>query len=185
VSFSGYPGASDIPNSAGQVQNAESDSTIYGVEITGQAVFDNLTFDFGVSWNQSELGDFNNVVHPLTLETVDLSGAPFPFAPEFTANVGVSYNFEFGGGSTLVPRLDYGYVGDSQAELFDEPEFFLESRALLNLRIRWQSSGEVWYAEAWSTNLTDEHYVAAIQNTGSLYYAGPPRQSGVNFGRNF
>jgi hypothetical protein len=37
----------------------------------------------------------------------------------------------------------------------------------------------------WSTNLTDEHYVAAIQNTGSLYYAGPPRQSGVNFGRNF
>jgi iron complex outermembrane receptor protein len=175
----------DIPNSAGQVQNAESDSTIYGVEITGQAVFDNLTFDFGVSWNQSELGDFNNVVHPLTLETVDLSGAPFPFAPEFTANVGVSYNFEFGGGSTLVPRLDYGYVGDSQAELFDEPEFFLESRALLNLRIRWQSSGEVWYAEVWSTNLTDEHYVAAIQNTGSLYYAGPPRQSGVNFGRNF
>lgn len=175
----------DIPNSAGQVQNADSDSTIYGLEVTAQAVMDAVTLDFGISWNESELGDFNNVVHPITLETVNLTGAPFPYAPEFTANVGLSYRFAFAGGSTLVPRLDYGYVGDSQAELFDEPEFFLESRGLLNARIRWDSPDSVWYAEAWATNLTDEHYVAAIQNLGALYYAGAPRQSGVNFGRTF
>jgi len=175
----------DIPNSAGQVQNADSDSTIYGVEVTAQAIMDAVTFDFGVSWNESELGDFNNVVHPITLETVDLSGAPFPYAPEFTANIGLSYRFEFSGGSTLVPRLDYGYVGDSQAELFDEPQFFLESRGLLNTRIRWESPDSVWHVEAWASNLTDEEYVAAIQNLGVLYYAGAPRQSGINFGRTF
>jgi iron complex outermembrane receptor protein len=175
----------DIPNSAGQVQNADSDSTIYGIEFTGQAIMDNFSFDFGMALNDSELGDFNNVVHPLTLQTVDLTGAPFPYAPEFTANIGLSYNIEFAGGSTLVPRLDYGYVGDSQAELFDEPEFFLEARGLLNVRVRWDSADSNWYAEAWSTNVTDKEYVAAIQNVGALYYAGAPRQSGVRVGINF
>jgi iron complex outermembrane recepter protein len=175
----------DIPASAGQVQGADSDSTIYGIEFTGQATFDNVSIDFGVSLNESELGDFNNVVHPLTLATVDLTGAPFPYAPEFTANLGVSYVFQLANGSTLVPRIDYGYVDDSQAELFDEPEFFLESRGLLNLRIRWESADGPWYAEAWSTNLTDKEYVAAIQNLGALYYAGPPRQFGMRVGYHF
>jgi iron complex outermembrane receptor protein len=184
---SGYQAAFtdlDIPNSAGQVQNADSDSTIYGIEFTGQAQFGNLGLDFGISFNESELGDFNNVVHPLTLETVDLTGAPFPYAPDFTFNVGVSYTFNFDGGSTLVPRIDYGYITDSQAELFDEPEFHLQARGLVNLRVRWDSDGP-WYIEAWSTNVTDKEYVAAIQNLGALYYAGPPRQSGVRVGYNF
>jgi iron complex outermembrane receptor protein len=175
----------DLPASAGQVQNADSDSTIYGIEFTGQAVFDNLTLDFGISVNESELGDFNNVVNPLTLETVDLTGAPFPFAPQFTANLGLSYNFELSGGSMFTPRIDYGYVGESQAELFDEPEFDLAARSLLNARVRWQSAEDKWYAEVWATNLTNEEYVAAIQNSGSLYYAGTPRMSGVRVGLNF
>jgi iron complex outermembrane receptor protein len=175
----------DIPNSAGQVQGADSDSTIYGIEFTGQATFGNVAIDFGMSFNESELGDFNNVVHPLTLATVDLTGAPFPYAPRFTANLGWSYNFELANGSTLVPRIDYGYVQDSQAELFDEPEFFLESRGLLNVRIRWESADGPWYAEAWATNLADKEYVAAIQNLGALYYAGAPRQSGIRVGYDF
>jgi len=31
----------------------------------------------------------------------------------------------------------------------------------------------------------DEEYVGAIQNTGSLYYAGARRQSGIRVGYNF
>ncbi|MFM8534705.1 MAG: TonB-dependent receptor, partial [Acidimicrobiia bacterium] len=81
----------DLPQSAGQFQNAESDSKIYGVEFTGQARFGQFSWDFGVSWNKSKLGDFNNVVNPLTQKTVDLTGAPFPFAPDFTANIGLEY----------------------------------------------------------------------------------------------
>jgi iron complex outermembrane receptor protein len=186
--ISGYQAAFtdlDIPNSAGQVQNADSDSTIYGIEFTGQATFDNLMLEFGASWNESELGDFNNVVHPITLETVDLTGARFPFAPQYTFNIGVAYNFEFANGSTLVPRVDYGWIDDTFGELFQEPEFALESRGLVNLRIRWDNAAKTWYAEAWATNLLDKEYVAAIQNLGSLYYAGAPRQSGVRIGFNF
>jgi iron complex outermembrane receptor protein len=85
----------------------------------------------------------------------------------------------------FTPRIDYGYVGESQAELFDEPEFDLAARSLLNARVRWQSAEDKWYAEVWATNLTNEEYVAAIQNSGSLYYAGTPRMSGVRVGLNF
>jgi iron complex outermembrane receptor protein len=175
----------DIPDSAGQVQGATSDSTIYGIEFTGQASFDAWMLEFGASWNESELGDFNNVVHPLTLETVDLTGASFPFAPQYTFNIGVAYNFELDNGSKLTPRIDFAWIDDSYGELFQEPEFLLESRSLTNARIRWDSASLKWYAELWSTNLFDEKYVAAIQNTGSLYYAGARRQSGIRVGYNF
>ena len=181
----------DIPDSAGQVQGATSDSTIYGVEFTGQAIFDNLMLEFGASWNESELGDFNNVAHPFQPpppappRIVDLTGAPFPFAPQYTFNIGLAYNFQFANGSKLMPRIDFAWIDDSYGELFQEPEFLLESRGLTNVRIRWDSAELRWYAEAWATNLFDEEYVGAIQNTGSLYYAGARRQSGIRVGYNF
>lgn len=186
--ISGYQAAFtdlDIPDSAGQVQNADSDSTIYGIEFTGQATFDDLMLEFGASWNESELGDFNNVVHPLTLETVDLTGARFPFAPQYTYNIGVAYNFRLANGSTLMPRVDWAWIDDSYGELFKEPEFLLESRGLANVRVRWDSPNSTWYGEIWATNLFDKEYVGAIQNTGSLYYAGARRQSGIRVGYNF
>ncbi len=174
----------DLPGSAGQVQNAESTSTIYGLEFTGQARVEEFSMEFGISWNQSEFGDFNNVTHPLPPNpTVDISGGPFPYAPEFTFNLGLAYDFMLGNGSTLTPRVDYGYVAKAQAELFDDPEFLLEAHGLLNAQIRWQM--ENWYVVLWGTNLTDKGYVAAIQNTGSLYYAGAPLQYGIRVGYNF
>jgi iron complex outermembrane receptor protein len=173
----------DLPASAGQVQNADSDSKIYGVEFTGQANYGNFSWEFGISFNESELGDFNNVVHPLTLEIVDLTGGPFPLAPDFTANIGMEYRHTFSNGSFLIPRFDFGYVADTQADLFPAPEFTLESRSLLNAQIRWENNA--WYAIAWITNATNDGYISAIQNNGSLYYAGPPRQYGLRVGYNF
>jgi len=174
----------DLPNSAGQVQNAASTSTIYGLEFTGQAHVGAWSMDFGVSWNHSELGKFDHVAHPLPPNPiVDLSGEPFPYAPDFTANVGMQYVFTLGNGSTLAPRADYGYVADTQGELFSDPEFLIAAHGLLNLQLKWDYGH--WYVVAWGTNVTDKGYVAAIQNTGSLYYAGAPLQYGLRIGYNF
>jgi outer membrane receptor protein involved in Fe transport len=173
----------DIPSSAGQVQNASSDSTIYGIEVTAQGRFENASVDFSFSFNETELGDFNNITHPLTGETVDLTGGKFPFAPERTVNLGAEYNFQLGGDTTLTPRFDLSYRSDTYADLFDAPEFLLESQTLLNLRLRFERKN--WYATLWMTNATDERYVGAIQNLGALYYAAPPRQSGLLGGMNF
>ena len=179
----------DLPNSAGQVQNAESTSSIYGLEFTGQARVDAFSLEFGVSWNKSKLGEFNNVAFPIQPpppappDIRDISGEPFPYAPDFTANIGMQYDFKLSNGSVLAPRFDYGYVAKTQAELFADPRFTLEAHGLLNAQLRWDSGN--WYVVAWATNLTDKGYVAAIQNTGSLYYAGAPRQYGLRVGYNF
>lgn len=173
----------DLPNSSGQVQNADSDSTIYGIEVTAQAEFENVSVDFGFAFNESELGDFNNITHPLTGQTVDLTGGKFPFAPDVTANLGAEYNFQVGGGTTLTPRVDVSYRADTQADLFDDLQFLLDDRTLVNFQIRLER--ENWYAVFWMTNATDERLVGAIQNLGSLYYAAPPRQTGIRVGMNF
>ena len=167
------------------VRNAEKDSTIYGIEFTGQASFGNLNLDFGISWNESELGAFSQVFNPYTGETVDLTNAEFTYAPDFTYNVGLAYHWELENGSVLLPRLDYGWINDQKADLFDDPVNTIASRGLLNLQIRWDQVDGPWYAVLWSTNLTDKEYVAGIQNLATLYYAGPPRQSGVRVGYNF
>ena len=172
-----------IPGAAGQVRNAESDSTIYGIEITGQANFGDFSWELGLSLNESELGDLTNITHPITGEILDLTGGSFPIAPDFTWNIGMEYRKVFSNGSTLVPRVDYGYIADTQAEIYDDPEFTLEARGLLNFQLRWQN--ENWYVVAWMTNATDERYAGAIQNQGLLYYAAPPRQYGLRAGWNF
>lgn len=179
----------DIPASAGQVQNAESTSTIYGIELTGQYREGAFSMDMGVSWNHSELGEFNNVAHPIQPPppapplVLDLSGEPFPYAPDFTFNVGMQYEFSFDNGSTLAPRFDYGYVSSTQGELFSDPEFTIAKHGLMNFQVNWRMDN--WYVTGWMTNAFDKGYVAAIQNTGSLYYAGAPRQWGVRVGYNF
>lgn len=42
-----------------------------------------------------------------------------------------------------------------------------------------------WSASLWSTNVTDKHYVAGIQNNATLCYAGAPRFYGARVSFNF
>ena len=184
--ISGFHSAFDdinIPNSAGQVQNASSDSKIYGVEITGRADFDFIGVDFGLSYNNSELGDFNDVAHPLTGETVDITGGPFPMAPEYTANLGIELRGDLTAATTITARIDSSFTRETQADLFPAPEFLLEDRYFVNFQLRFNTND--WYTVLWATNVTDTRVVAAIQNLGSLYYAAPPRQMGIRIGKSF
>jgi iron complex outermembrane receptor protein len=97
----------------------------------------------------------------------------------------MQYIVEFSNGSSLVPRLDYGWINDQKADLFASPLSSIDSRGLFNLNVRWDQANGNWYAVLWSTNLTDKEYVAGIQNSGTLFYAGAPRQSGIRLGYNF
>jgi iron complex outermembrane receptor protein len=175
-----------IPDSSSTlVRNAESDSTIYGIELTAQAEFGNFALDFGIGWNESELGDFTQVVNPYTGGLVNLSKRQFTYAPNFTYNLGFEYRKQLSDGAMLMPRLNWGWIADQKADLFDNAVNTLDSRGLLNLQIRWEQGNGPWYAVLWATNLLDEEYVAGIQNLATLYYPGPPRQSGIRIGRNF
>ncbi len=172
-----------VPVNSSTVRNAEDESTIWGVEWSAQAAFGELHIDLAAAYLDSELGSFNNVVDPFRTapnNVVDLSGTKSPYAPEWTGNIGVEYGFHLTGDMTLTPRIDYAYIDETQAGLWDSPRITLESRKLTNLQVRLDAGR--WWANAWMTNATDEQYAGGIQNNASLFYAAPPRMYGLRIG---
>ena len=164
-------------------RNAQGESTIWGFELSAQAVFGNLSFDFGAGYLDSELGTFKNVINPFLAppnNVVDLSGAKSPFSPKWTGNVGVSYTLNLPGDMRLIPRVDYSYIDSTQAGLWNSSLITLEDRKLRTCSC--VSNPAKWYANLWSTNATDEEYVGGIQNNAALYYAAPPRMYGLRVG---
>ena len=179
-----------------ELYNAPSATTIYGVEASGQAVFGALSFDFGASYLHSSLGKFfaedprfaatgtcNASSGPTAGTCVNLQGNDTPNAPSFTANMGVQYAFSLNNGDTLTPRFAYSHTDASWANLFENAALGdrLSSRDLVNMQLSYEHQD--WLLTAYTTNMTDEHYVAAV-NT-SLRFAGPPRQYGLRLRKAF
>ena len=142
---------------------------------------------FGLAYSKSELGTFSDVQDPFLTppnNVVNLSGAEIPFAPKFTGNIGMAYDFKLGN-FTLTPRVDVSHMDETQAALWSEPQVTLPSRTLLNAQLTLEPDSATWSAVLWGTNVTDKQYIAGIQNNATLYYAAPPRQFGFRFKYNF
>jgi iron complex outermembrane receptor protein len=162
-------------------RNAETESTVWGIELSGQARVGAFSLDFGVAYSESELGTFSDVVDPFRTapdNIVNLSGAKVPFSPEVTGNIGMAYDFKLGT-LTLTPRVDFSHVDETQAALWDTPMVTLPSRDLINAQVALRPDSGKWSAVLWGTNITDEHYISGIQNNATLYYAAPPGQYGL------
>ncbi|HSC08260.1 MAG TPA: TonB-dependent receptor, partial [Steroidobacteraceae bacterium] len=170
-----------------ELRNAETESTIMGVEFSGQARVGDFSLDFGFAYLESELGTFSSVIDPFLTapnNVVNLSGAEVPFAPPFTGNIGMAYDIRLGE-FTLTPRVDFSHQDETQAALWPDPQVTLEARDLVNAQLTFGPNSGRWSAVAWGTNITDEQYVSGIQNNGTLYYAAPPIQYGLRVKINF
>ena len=209
-SIANYQAVFGIPGLAGglvETRNATDRSVIYGAEFSGQSQFDDLHFDFGVAYLHSKLGTFENVINPhgplggglqnnpmtgaplpascdTASVTVNLTGAEAPFSPNWTGNVGVGYDFHTNTGLTITPRVDYAYIGESRGSLFKCDATRVPERDIMNLALN-VAADNGWYFSIWSTNLLDNEYIAGIQNDGTLFTAGAPRQYGLRVGKNF
>jgi iron complex outermembrane recepter protein len=114
---------------------------------------------------------------------LNLKGHPQTYAPSLTANINIEYRFDIGDGDTLTPRLSYAYQGTQWATLFDDARKGdkLGVRNLLGAQLEWKHGD--YLVTAYATNLTDSHYVTAVEN--SLAWGGPPRQYGIRVMRAF
>lgn len=164
----------------------------YGVELQAEAVFGAFSADMGLGWMHSELGEFYAVDPrpPIPFVLCDPKTGPYnpagcralegqdqTYAPEITFNIGAQYVFDLGDGYAVTPRLNYGHVSQQWATLFENAARGdrIEERDIFNAQLAF-TTGE-WTATLYGTNITDQHYVAAI-NTG-MRFAGPPRQFGL------
>lgn len=120
---------------------------------------------------------------PETALCRNLGGNDQTYAPNFTFNVNASYDFALGPNATLTPRINFGHVGKQWATLFENPlrGDRIPERNILNAQLALRSGSLT--ITAFSTNLTNKHYPAAL-NSG-LYFAGTPRQYGLKVQKTF
>jgi iron complex outermembrane recepter protein len=175
--------------------NVPGTTKISGFEAQVQATFDDWKFDAGLGIMHSSLGRFY-AVDPRGVSVVPcdpntgppsatcraLEGTDQTYAPDFTFNFGVQRDFKVGD-DVITPRLNYAHVSEQWATLFQNEARGdrIEPRNILNAQIAWLHKGYVW--TLYGTNLTDQHYVAAI-NSG-LRFAGAPRQFGIRVATSF
>ena len=184
-----------LPTQTLEVNNP-SPTTLYGIELSVQAVLGHLSLDANVGWERSSLGSFfandprvpgvttcDPQMGPATPACVDLSGHPQSYAPALTYNFGPQYVIYLPGDSTLTMRANYSHVGAQWATLFQNAALgdYLGARNLLSAQVEYGRGN--WVLTAYGTNLTDEDYVAAMDS--GLRWAGPPRQYGVRIMRTF
>jgi len=123
------------------------------------------------------------------LPTDPLSGAPtsyvgerFPNTPMWSGDLDGEYDFVMGGG------LD-GFVGTTvtarsgtAAAFGDDPQFDLNSYALLDLRLGLRSDDGKWEVKLWGHNVTDKYYWVGVTHLIDTLdrIAGDPATFGVS-----
>ena len=85
----------------------------------------------------------------------DLSGQPLQFAPEYTANIGISYETELSSGLLLSAGLDYNWTDDVVVAADLDKKLVQESFGKLNARIA-IAGNDQWQVSLAGKNLTNE-----------------------------
>ena len=87
--------------------------------------------------------------------TQDLTGKQLQFAPEYTANVGISYATELSSGLLLNAALDYNWTDDVIVAADMDENLIQDSYGKLNARIS-LASGDQWQLSLIGKNLTSK-----------------------------
>ena len=114
-------------------------------------------------------------------------------APELTANLSVTKDFEFDNGNLLTVNFTGRYADEREFNLVDTPEsrpFTTDPEyTLLDAWIEYRFGADNRFKfGAWGKNLTDELYFNHIQEFGignAIAFASNPRQYGISVGVDF
>ena len=96
---------------------------------------------------------------------MQLKGKNLPFAPKWSGNAGVQYDFRLANGNSITPRVGLSYVANQYVTPFNVPvRDALGPRTLLNARLSY-ASGERWHIEAYGDNLANRTYLEFIDSS--------------------
>jgi iron complex outermembrane receptor protein len=107
-----------------------------------------------------------------------IAGTPFPYAPKYSADVGLQYDTPLSNTARVTLRADEGWTSWVNTAS-DSSSVYIPSYGLLGARIIYRPSGGNWNAQLSGSNLLDKYHrltgydiVALGLNTGTV---GPPR----------
>jgi iron complex outermembrane receptor protein len=107
-----------------------------------------------------------------------IAGTPFPYAPKYSADLGLQYDTPLSNAARVTLRADEGWTSWVNTAS-DSSSVYIPSYGLLGARIIYRPSGDNWNAQLSGSNLLDKYHrltgydiVALGLNTGTV---GPPR----------
>lgn len=182
-----------IPNQPTQAteQNVPNPTKLYGVEASAQATFGDFQGSAGVGLQKSELGTFYSQdprlpvsgpcdlnKGPVSATCKNLAGNSQTYAPNFTFNTALQYNFHINGGDLLTPSVTYAHISNQWATLYENRAAgdYLAARNIWGASLAW-SHGD-YVATLYGYNIFNDKYVAAA--LPPIRIAGAPRQFGVS-----
>jgi len=111
----------------------------------------------------------------------DYSGNQLQTAPEGSFSLSLDYEKPVAKGSALA-GVSYTWQDEYYTGASNVPEFLIDSYALLNARIGFESADQRWRVMLWGRNLADEEFVRIRGTSGAIAeYYGPPRTYGLSF----
>lgn len=158
-------------------------ATMQGLELEMQAlVTEGLTVGANFGYLDSEYDEFT---FDSGFGIVDNSGLEFRRAPEYTASLNATYEWDMAGGTAWI-RGAYRFIDDLYVEQTNREELSNDAQNYLDLSVNYQIKGATF--SLFGRNLTEEDALAHGLNVSGLWsYASPvaPRTWGLEVVYNF
>lgn len=174
------PAPCALPANAGE-------ATVQGFEAeTVLKLLPGLTIDGSVSYLDFQ---YNSLSQAALNSGVTLAMRG-PFTPKWQYSAGVQYEYEFGSGARLIPRIDLSHTDSLFQQPVNRPLNVVPGRTLLNANLAWRSADDTWSVVLQVSNLTNKVYYNSIfDNRGSnntvTGFPGAPREWAVTVKRTF
>nr|WP_136251272.1 TonB-dependent receptor [Ningiella ruwaisensis] len=155
-------------------------SKVYGAELDfAIQLTDNFLTRLGASYTKTEVDEYTGFNR--RGEPTDFAGANFAYTPEWQLTGTFNYNLPLNNGYSLDSNLSISYRSDASAAIGPEPDFEVDSYALVNATVNLLPDSENWSVGLYATNLLDEYYWTSVDiQTDSIYrIAGMPREFGL------
>jgi iron complex outermembrane receptor protein len=166
------------------VTNASA-ATLWGIELEGQAsLTDSLMLRANIGYLNTEYDDFE-YVDGITGEVIDLTGLEFRRAPELTATLDATYEWDMFGGRSWI-RGAYHFLDEHEVNVTNAPELKNDAQHLLDASINYEINN--FRISVFGRNLSDEDgYTHGYDVAGLWSYAAtrPPRTYGMELVYNF
>jgi iron complex outermembrane receptor protein len=158
-----------------------SDATMKGVEIELSAKpVDGL----GVSMSYGYLdATYDSFEVPGVL---NYTGNPLGSAPKNKFSATVDYEYRIKNRGLLFATAVYSWTDEYYTGASKDPSLFINSYALVNASLGFETINRRWRLTFWARNLCDEEYLLTPSTQGVLAeYLAPPRTYGVTLGMRF
>jgi iron complex outermembrane receptor protein len=180
----------DLPSQTTEM-NVPGSTRLYGVEASAQARLGDFTGTASLDLQKSKLGRFYSEdsrlptagtcdpdIGPTSATCVNLAGHSQTYAPDFTFNASVQYDFHIGGRDLLTPNVSFAHISDQWGTLYANATQGdrLGVRNVWNISLAWTHGSFV--TTLYCYNLTDDRYVTAL--LPPIQLAGAPRQFGLS-----